>query len=62
MADKYGEAIIMISPGVTSRVYSPILTDEERARRMKQIKEAAARLIAAADLQKAERRNENESI
>lgn len=55
MADKYGEAIIMISPGVTSRVYSPILTDEERARRMKQIKEAAAQLIVATDLAKRKR-------
>lgn len=33
-------------------VQRPELTDEERARRMKQIKEAATRLIAAADLAK----------
>lgn len=52
MADKYGEARIISSPGVTSRVYSPILTDEERARRIKQIKEAAAKLIVATDLAK----------
>lgn len=34
------------------RVQRPELTDEERARRMQQIKEAAARLIAATDIQK----------
>lgn len=33
-------------------VQRPELTDEERARRMKQIKEAATRLIAATDLAK----------
>ena len=33
-------------------VHRPELTDEERARRMKQIKEAATRLIAATDLAK----------
>ena len=34
-------------------VQRPELTDDERARRMKQIKEAATRLIAATDLNKA---------
>lgn len=34
------------------RVTRPELTEEERARRMKEIKEAAARLIIATDLQK----------
>ena len=34
------------------RVHRTELTEEERARRMKQIKEAAARLIVATDLQK----------
>lgn len=33
-------------------VQRPVLSDEERARRMKQIKEAATRLIVAADLAK----------
>lgn len=33
-------------------VQRPELTDEERVRRMKQIKEAATRLIAATDLEK----------
>lgn len=51
-ADQYGEAKVITSPGVTVRIYRPILTDEERARRMKQIKEAATRLIIATDLAK----------
>lgn len=34
------------------RVHRPELTDEERERRMKQIKEAATRLIAATDMKK----------
>ena len=34
------------------RVQRPELTAEERERRMKQIKEAAARLIVATDLRK----------
>lgn len=33
------------SPNATIRVFSPILTEEERAKRMKQIHNAAARLI-----------------
>lgn len=33
-------------------IQRPALTDEERERRMKQIKEAAARLIVATDLAK----------
>lgn len=36
------------------RVHRPELTDEERERRMKQIKEAAKRLILSADLKKRE--------
>lgn len=31
------------------RIHRPALTDEERAKRMKQIHDAAARLIVAAD-------------
>ncbi len=34
------------------RVYRPELTAEERARRMKQIKEAAERLVTAAAIEK----------
>ena len=32
-------------PGMVARVFSPILTDEERERRMKAIHDAAANLL-----------------
>ena len=32
-------------PGMTARIYRPVLTDEERARRMKEIHDAAADLL-----------------
>lgn len=47
--DVYGEPRILQYPGITVRVYSPILTDEERTRRMKMIEEAAAAVIIAQD-------------
>ena len=43
--DVYGEPRIFNFPGMTVRVYQPILTDEERARRMKEIEKAAAALL-----------------
>lgn len=43
--DVYGEPTILKYPGMTVRVYRPILTDEERARRMKRIEQAAAALL-----------------
>lgn len=43
--DTYGEPTIFEFPGMTVRVYRPILTDEERARRMKEIEKAAAALL-----------------
>lgn len=43
--DVYGEPKIFKFPGMTARVYQPILTDEERARRMKIIEQAAAALL-----------------
>lgn len=46
--DIYGEPeIIVHANGNISRVYRPILTDEERARRMKRIEHSAAELIKA---------------
>ena len=36
---------VIESPDAAVRVYSPILTAEERARRMKEIHKAAARLL-----------------
>lgn len=35
--DVYGEPRVFKFPGLTAYVYQPILTDEERARRMKRI-------------------------
>lgn len=44
--DIYGEPeIIVHANGNISRVYRPILTDEERARRMKRIEHAAIALL-----------------
>lgn len=43
--DVYGEPQIFKWPGMTAKVYRPILTDEERARRMKLIEDAAAALL-----------------
>ena len=43
--DVYAEPRIFKHPGCTVIVYQPILTDEERARRMKEIEKAAAVLI-----------------
>lgn len=62
--DVYGEPKIFKFPGMTVRVYQPILTDEERARRMKRIEQAAADLLIEQEkLKKRERAyeaNENE--
>lgn len=43
--DVYGEPTIIKKGNFTARVYSPILTEEERNRRYEQIKQAAVRLV-----------------
>ncbi len=43
--DTYGEPKIMKFPGMIARVYRPILPPEERERRMKEIRKAAAALL-----------------
>jgi len=45
--DINGEPEIIKHGNVIATVYSPILTDEERARRMERIKQAAIRLVFA---------------
>ena len=45
--DTYSEPKTMTYPGVIAKVYSPILTEEERKRRMTQIAKAAERLLKA---------------
>ena len=48
MADTYKEPKIIKFPGMVVRVYQPILTEEERTRRMKKIHDAAAMLLRSA--------------
>lgn len=43
--DEYMEPIVMQDAGAIIRVYRPILTEEERARRMKRLHDAAADLL-----------------
>ena len=43
--DTYAEPKIFNFPGIVAKVYSPILTDEERARRMARIAKSAERLL-----------------
>lgn len=46
----YKEAKVIEFPGMVVKVFSPILTEEERTRRMKKIHDAAARLLKSTDL------------
>ena len=43
--DIYSEPQIVNFPNMTVRVFRPILTEEEKAKRMKTIHDAAARLL-----------------
>lgn len=43
--DTYSEPKIFTYPGAVAKVYSPILTEEERKRRMEKIAKSAARLL-----------------
>lgn len=43
--DTYSEPKIFTYPGIVAKVYSPILTEEERKRRMENIAKSAARLL-----------------
>jgi hypothetical protein len=45
--DKYKEPKIYTYPGIVCEVYSPILTEEERKRRMERIAKSAAALLNA---------------
>ncbi len=47
--DVYGEPEIIKYKNIVAKVYSPILTDEERERRMNLIKQAAVRLVLSQD-------------
>lgn len=43
--DIYGEPEIITFKNIVAKVYSPILTEKERERRMDRIKQAAIRLV-----------------
>ena len=43
--ETYGEPKTFTYPGVVARVYSPILTEAERERRMSQIAKSAEKLL-----------------
>lgn len=43
--DVYGEPVIIRKGNIVAKVYSPILMDEEREKRMERIKQASIRLI-----------------
>ena len=43
--DTYGEPEIIQGDNIVANVYSPILTAEERERRMERIKQASIRLV-----------------
>ena len=45
--DTYKEVRTFCRDGVVARVHIPDLTEEERARRMREIERAAARLLAS---------------
>jgi hypothetical protein len=50
--DTYGEPIIIKVNNNVAKFYSPILTPEERERRMERIKQAAVRLVLSVDEKK----------
>ena len=43
--DKYNDPIIITFPDMVARIYRPILTEEERTRRLKTIHTQAANLL-----------------
>lgn len=48
--DTYQEPFILEFPNTIVRVYRPVLTEEERARRMKRIHDAAASLLKSIEV------------
>jgi len=50
--DTYGEPKTIVFPGLTARVYSPILSEEERKRRMQKIHDSAASLLLSIERKK----------
>lgn len=50
--DKYYDPIIIEKNGFIARVYKPILTEEERARRREEVAKAAAELLMSIEKNK----------
>ena len=48
--DIYGEPEIIRYKNIVAKVYSPILTEEERKRRMERVKQAAVRLVLSKEV------------
>ena len=53
--DIYGEPEIITKGNIVATVYSPILTDEERAKRYERIKQAAVRLVLSTEEKKGQK-------
>ncbi len=47
--DVYGEPEIIRTNNIVAKVYSPILTEAEREKRMERIKQACVRLVLSAE-------------
>ena len=56
--DKYGEPFVITVNNNVAKFYSPILTDEERERRMERIKQASVRLV----LSRKDNKNDKQDI
>ena len=50
--DIYGEPEIIKYKNIVATVYSPILTDEEREKRMDNVKKAAVRLVLSKEYER----------
>ena len=59
--DVYGEPFVIKVNNNVARFYSPILTDEERARRMERIKQAAIRLVLSVDEKKGQKNEQQDT-
>ena len=55
--DTYGEPFVITINNNVAKFYSPILTDEERERRMERIKQASVRLVLSRKETKDEQQN-----
>lgn len=54
--DIYGEPEIITYKNIVATVYTPILTEEERNRRMERIKQAAVRLVLSKNESKGQKK------